>query len=138
MARNLGIEKGLAFIDSAAAGVDPNLLGIGPVASTGKLLQRQPGLSLSKIDVIEFNEAFAAQVLASLDQLDISADAVNREGGAIALGHPFGASGAILVSRLYSQLVRKDGWSPAATGLAMIGIGGGIGLTALFEAVSLS
>ncbi|PDT02300.1 acetyl-CoA C-acyltransferase [Rhizobium chutanense] len=138
MAKSLGIEKGLAFIDSAAAGVNPNLLGIGPVASSKKLLQRQPGLLLSEIDAIEFNEAFAAQVLASLDQLGIASDAVNREGGAIALGHPFGASGAILVSRLYSQLVRGDRWSPAATGLAMIGIGGGIGLTALFEAVGLS
>lgn len=138
MARRLGIEKGLAFIDSAAAGVDPKLLGIGPVASTGKLLKRQPELSLSEADAIEFNEAFASQVLASLDQLGISADAVNKEGGAIALGHPFGASGAILVSRLYSQLVRGDRWSPAATGLALIGIGGGIGLTALFEAVRLS
>ncbi|WP_041679355.1 thiolase family protein [Rhizobium etli] len=137
MARNLGIEKGLAFIDSAAAGVDPNLLGIGPVAATGKLMQRQPDLSLSAIDVIEFNEAFAAQVLASLDQLEIPANAVNKEGGAIALGHPFGASGAILVTRLYGQLIRGDGWTPGATGLAMIGIGGGIGLTALFEAVRL-
>ncbi|WP_042120039.1 thiolase family protein [Rhizobium etli] len=137
MARNLGIEKGLAFIDSAAAGVDPNLLGIGPVAATGKLMQRQPDLSLSAIDVIEFNEAFAAQVLASLDQLEIPANAVNKEGGAIALGHPFGASGAILVTRLYGQLIRGDGWTPRATGLAMIGIGGGIGLTALFEAVRL-
>jgi len=138
MAKSLGIEKGLAFIDSAAAGVDPNLLGIGPVASTKKLMQRQPGLSLSEIDAFEFNEAFAAQVLASLDQLGIAADAVNGNGGALALGHPFGASGAILVIRLYSQLIRGDGWSPAATGLAMIGIGGGIGLTALFEAVRLS
>ncbi|PDT14810.1 acetyl-CoA C-acyltransferase [Rhizobium sp. J15] len=136
MARSLGIEKGLAFIDSAAAGVDPNLLGIGPVASTKKLLQRQPDLALSAIDAIEFNEAFAAQVLASLDQLEISPDAVNREGGAIALGHPFGASGAILVTRLYTQLLRSG--APGATGLAMIGIGGGIGLTALFEAVRLS
>ncbi|RFB88890.1 acetyl-CoA acetyltransferase [Rhizobium leguminosarum bv. trifolii] len=136
MAKSLGIDKGLAFIDSAAAGVDPNLLGIGPVASTRKLLQRQPGLLLSGINAIEFNEAFAAQVLASLDQLDISTDAVNREGGAIALGHPFGASGAVLVTRLYSQLVRAS--VPGATGLAMIGIGGGIGLTALFEAVRLS
>ncbi|MDR9771885.1 thiolase family protein [Rhizobium hidalgonense] len=138
MAKSLGIEKGLVFIDSAAAGVDPNLLGIGPVASTKKLMQRQPGLSLSEIDAFEFNEAFAAQVLASLDQLGIAADAVNGNGGALALGHPFGASGAILVTRLYSQLIRGDGWSPAATGLAMIGIGGGIGLTALFEAVRLS
>lgn len=136
MAKSLGIGKGLALIDSAAAGVDPNLLGIGPVASTKKLLRRQPGLSLASIDAIEFNEAFAAQVLASLDQLDIPADTVNREGGAIALGHPFGASGAILVTRLYSQLVRAG--VPGATGLAMIGIGGGIGLTALFEFVALS
>ncbi|OWV82324.1 acetyl-CoA acetyltransferase [Rhizobium sp. R634] len=136
MARRLGIEKGLAFIDSAAAGVDPNLLGIGPVASTKKLLQRQPDLALSAIDAIEFNEAFAAQVLASLDQLEISPDAVNKEGGAIALGHPFGASGAILVTRLHTQLLRSG--APGATGLAMIGIGGGIGLTALFEVVALS
>ncbi|PDV87097.1 acetyl-CoA C-acyltransferase [Rhizobium sp. H4] len=136
MARSLGIKKGLAFIDSAAAGVDPNLLGIGPVASTKKLLQRQPDLSLSGIGAIEFNEAFAAQVLASLDQLEIPTDTVNREGGAIALGHPFGASGAILVTRLYSQLVRSG--TAGATGLALIGIGGGIGLTALFEVVRLS
>jgi acetyl-CoA C-acetyltransferase len=138
MAKSLGIEKGLAFIDSAAAGVDPNLLGIGPVASTRKLLERQPGFSLSEVEAIEFNEAFAAQVLASLDQLDIATDRVNRDGGAIALGHPFGASGAVLVTRLYSQLVREDGSSSGATALAMIGIGGGIGLTALFEAVRLS
>ncbi|KPH06460.1 thiolase family protein (plasmid) [Rhizobium acidisoli] len=133
MAKSLGIDKGLAFIDSAAAGVDPNLLGIGPVASTRKLLQRQPGLLLSGIDAIEFNEAFAAQVLASLDQLDIPADTVNSNGGAIALGHPFGASGAILVTRLYTQLIREE--AIGATGLAMIGIAGGLGLTALFEAV---
>ncbi|MBB3650409.1 acetyl-CoA C-acetyltransferase [Rhizobium sp. BK619] len=136
MAKSLGIGKGLAFIDSAAAGVDPNLLGIGPVASTRKLLQRQPGLSLAGIDAIEFNEAFAAQVLASLDQLDIPTDAVNSNGGAIALGHPFGASGAILVTRLYTQLIREE--AVGATGLAMIGIAGGLGLTALFEAVRLS
>ena len=136
MAKSLGIGKGLAFIDSAAAGVDPNLLGIGPVASTKKLLQRQPGLSLSGIHAIEFNEAFAAQVLASLDQLDIPADTVNSNGGAIALGHPFGASGAILITRLYTQLIRKE--AIGATGLAMIGIAGGLGLTALFEAVALS
>ncbi|MGO8440868.1 hypothetical protein ACC861_37540, partial [Rhizobium ruizarguesonis] len=66
IAKSLGLERGLAFIDSAAAGVDPNLLGIGPVASTRKLLKRQPGLSLPDINAIEFNEAFAAQVLASL------------------------------------------------------------------------
>ncbi|MBX5185605.1 thiolase family protein [Rhizobium sp. NZLR5] len=140
MAKSLGIDKGLAFIDSAAAGVDPNLLGIGPVASTKKLFQRQPGLSLAAVDAIEFNEAFAAQVLASLDQLEVSADAVNSNGGAIALGHPFGASGAILVTRLYSQLIRahKSGSAAGATGLAMIGIGGGIGLTAMFETATLS
>ncbi|KZS54919.1 acetyl-CoA C-acetyltransferase [Rhizobium sp. BK226] len=140
MARSMGIDEGLAFIDSAAAGVDPNLLGIGPVASTRKLMQRQPGLLLAGIDAIEFNEAFAAQVLASLDQLEIPADAVNRSGGAIALGHPFGASGAVLVTRLYSQMIRDTGGTlmTGATGLAMIGIGGGIGLTAMFEAVELS
>ncbi|MEU4804097.1 thiolase family protein [Actinosynnema sp. NPDC023587] len=133
-ARRLGPGAVLGFVDGTSAGVDPNLLGIGPVASTGRLLARRPELDLATVAAIEFNEAFAAQVLASLDQLAIEEERVNRDGGAIALGHPFGASGAILVTRLFTRLVREDHPS-GARGLAMLGIAGGLGLTALFERI---
>ncbi|UQI45572.1 thiolase family protein [Streptomyces sp. HU2014] len=135
-ARRLGHVRGLGFVDAAAAGVDPNLLGIGPVAATRRLQARDPGLDPGAVDRVEFNEAFASQVLASLDALGIDPEGVNRDGGALALGHPYGASGAILVTRLFSQLVRDPGPGlPAsgARGLAMLGIAGGLGITALFE-----
>ncbi|WP_299354844.1 thiolase family protein [uncultured Shimia sp.] len=135
-ARALGHRRALAFEDAAASGVDPNLLGIGPVASTRKLLQRHPDLSLDRLTHLEFNEAFAAQVLASLDQLDLPSDLPNPQGGAIALGHPFGASGAILVTRLFSQLIRER-FDTDALAMAMIGIGGGQGLTAAFRPIAL-
>ena len=129
-ARRAGLPYALAFEDSAAAGVDPNILGIGPVASTRKLLARRPDLSLDRLTHLEFNEAFAAQVLASLDELALPETLPNAQGGAIALGHPFGASGAILATRLFTQLRH----APAgALAMAMIGIGGGQGLTAAFR-----
>ena len=131
-ARAAGLSRGLAFLDAATAGVDPNLLGIGPVASTRKLLHRRPDISLDALTHLEFNEAFAAQVLASLDQLDLPADLPNQHGGAIALGHPFGASGTILATRLFTQLIRQPSHDPALA-MAMIGIGGGQGLTAAFS-----
>lgn len=136
-ARELGFSRMLGFVDAASAGVDPNLLGIGPVSSTRRLLERNPGLDLSGIGAIEFNEAFAAQVLASADALGIDPVRLNRHGGAIALGHPFGASGAVLVTRLFSQLVRSpDPDTPqGCLALAMLGIAGGLGLTALFERI---
>lgn len=134
-ARECGFTRGLLFADACSAGVDPNLLGLGPVPATQKLLARQPGLTTRHIEVIEFNEAFAAQVLGSLDALGIDEQRINLQGGAIALGHPYGASGAIMVTRLFSQLLAEpegDGF-----GLAMLGIAGGLGLSALFQAVSL-
>ncbi|MEU5692303.1 thiolase family protein [Actinosynnema sp. NPDC020468] len=133
-ARRLGLGPVLAFVDGASAGVDPNLLGIGPVESTRRLLRRRPDLDLRAVSAIEFNEAFASQVLASLDQLSIEDDRVNRDGGAIALGHPYGASGAILVTRLHTQLIRTP-TAPGSRGLALLGIAGGLGLTVLFERV---
>ncbi|WP_239113510.1 thiolase family protein [Shimia biformata] len=137
-AQAVGHETGLGFVDGAAAGVDPNLLGIGPVASTRKLLSRRPDLSLDDMFALEFNEAFAAQVLASLDQLDLPDSLPNQQGGAIALGHPFGASGAILVTRLFHQMQNAPAeGSEGALLMAMIGIGGGLGLTAAFERVEL-
>lgn len=134
--RALGHKKALAFLGGAAAGVDPNILGIGPVASTRKLLKHHPNLRLGDLTHLEFNEAFAAQVLASLDALKIDETLPNQDGGAIALGHPFGASGAILVVRLFSQLIHHTP-PDNALAMAMIGIGGGQGLTAAFQPTHL-
>ncbi len=136
--RRLGFHRGLGFLDAAAAGVDPKLLGIGPIESTRRLLRRRPDVGLDAVSVLEFNEAFASQVLASLTALEIDPAFVNRDGGALALGHPFGASGAILVTRLFSQMVRGGTVrQPDGIGLAMIGIGGGLGITAAFQALDL-
>ncbi len=135
-ARTLGHSKALAYLGGASAGVDPNILGIGPVASTQKLLRQRPNLSLANLTNLEFNEAFAAQVLASLDALNIPDSLPNPQGGAIGLGHPFGASGTILVTRLFSQLIRQNA-HPNALAMAMIGIGGGQGLTAAFSPMAL-
>lgn len=135
-ARTLGHSKALAYLGGASAGVDPNILGIGPVASTQKLLRQSPNLSLANLTNLEFNEAFAAQVLASLDALNIPDSLPNPQGGAIGLGHPFGASGTILVTRLFSQLIRQNA-HPNALAMAMIGIGGGQGLTAAFSPMAL-
>ena len=131
-ARRLGVSFALEFVDAATAGVDPNLLGLGPVPAMQKLKARLPALDPAKVDFIEFNEAFASQVLGSLDQLDIAADRVNLDGGAIALGHPYGASGAILTVRLFSQMLASP---EDAEGLAMMGVGGGMGIVALFRSV---
>lgn len=130
-ARALKVPFALLYEDAATAGVDPKILGIGPVASTKRLIKARPDLAPEAADFIEFNEAFAAQVLANLDQLSIAPERVNRQGGALALGHPFGASGAVLVTRLFHQMKER----PNALGLAMIGIGGGMGITAAFRGV---
>lgn len=131
-ARAMKAAFALLFEDAATAGVDPNILGIGPVASTKALVKRRPDLAPGCADFIEFNEAFAAQVLASLDQLGIAPERINAQGGALALGHPFGASGAILVTRLFHQMKTR----PGTLGLAMIGIGGGMGITAAFRGIA--
>ncbi len=128
-ADDLGIDEGMTVVDSTVAGVDPNVLGIGPVPAVQKLLKRQ-GFSMADIDLVEFNEAFAAQVLACTDKLGILDDQLNLGGGALALGHPYGASGAILVVRMFTELIRRDG---GTRGLATLGIGGGMGLATLFE-----
>ena len=133
-ARALNVSAALTYAGGASAGVDPNILGIGPVASTRKLLTKHPELSLDNAHFIEFNEAFAAQVLASLDALNIDETRVNLHGGALALGHPFGASGAVLVTRLFHQFrALPEANVDSDLGLAMMGIGGGMGLTAAFR-----
>jgi acetyl-CoA C-acetyltransferase len=100
------------------------------------LFARTAGLTMDAVDVVEFNEAFAAQVLACLDALEIPESKVNLGGGAIALGHPFGASGAILVVRLFTEMVRRAKTSAnAKVGLATLGIAGGLGISTLVEAI---
>ncbi|MEK4092174.1 thiolase family protein [Viridibacillus sp. FSL H8-0110] len=129
--KELGLQPVMKFVDAVAAGVDPNYLGIGPVPAVEKLLVRNQ-LHINSIEQIEFNEAFASQVLASLKCLNISTTKVNAGGGAIALGHPYGASGAILVTRLFAQMQKKT----INKAIATLGIGGGQGLATLFEGVN--
>ena len=122
---------GLACLDWATVGVDPNLPGVGPVPAVRTLLRRN-GITLDDIGVIEVNEAFAAQVLACCDELGLDEERVCVEGGALALGHPWGASGAVLAVRLFSQMVRRDG---PELGLAAIAVGGGQGVAMLVQRV---
>ncbi|MEK4996502.1 MULTISPECIES: thiolase family protein [Paenibacillus] len=120
----------LRVVDAQAAGVDPNYLGMGPVPAVQKVLKRQK-LTVADLDIIEFNEAFASQVLASLNELQIPQEKVNLGGGALAIGHPYGASGAMLMTRLCAEMQHV----PYQRGLATLGIGGGIGLATLVEVI---
>ena len=134
--RSMGARVGLRVVESAIAGVDPRLLGTGPIASTRELFARTTGLTMDAVDVVEFNEAFAGQVLACLNALKIPESKVNLGGGAIALGHPFGASGAVLVVRLFTEMVRGAKTpANARIGLATLGIAGGLGISTLVEAI---
>lgn len=130
--RRLGLP-GLAIRAYASAGVDPRLPGRGPVPAVRAVLDAA-GLGIADVGAFEITEAFAAQVLACTDELGVDAtgEVVCAEGGAIALGHPWGASGALLVVRLFSQLVRGDGprW-----GVATCAVGGGQGVAMLVERV---
>ena len=127
-AAELGIEPLAAITSNAWAGVEPHIMGIGPVPATRKALARA-GLSLDDIDLIEANEAFAAQALAVSRELQWDPARVNVNGGAIALGHPIGASGArILVTLLY-EMKRRG----ARRGLATLCCGGGMGITLIVE-----
>ena len=126
--RRLG-GPGLRVLATATAGVDPNLPGLGLVPATEQALGLA-GLTVGDLDVIELNEAFAGQVLACCDALALDPDRVCVEGGALALGHPWGASGAVLAVRLFSQLVRADA---GRYGLAAIAAGGGQGVAMVVE-----
>ncbi len=124
----LGLKPVARFVGFTVAGVDPEVMGIGPIEAVPKLLRRL-GLSLSDMDVIEINEAFAAQALACMGQLNMDAAKTNPNGGAIALGHPLGATGAILTCKMIGELARKGG----RYGLVTMCIGGGMGAAAVFE-----
>jgi 3-oxoadipyl-CoA thiolase len=127
-ARELGVEPLGAFVGSAVAGVDPRVMGVGPVPAVRKLLERV-GLSPGELDLVELNEAFASQSLAVIRELGLDEERVNVNGGAIALGHPLGMSGARLVVSLLHELRRRDG----RYGLATMCVGVGQGAAALFE-----
>lgn len=122
--------RGLRVLATATAGVDPNRPGLGIVPAAQEALDRA-GLGLDDVDVVEFNEAFAGQVLACCAELRLDPERVCREGGALALGHPWGASGAVLAVRLFSQLARASG---GRYGLAAIAAGGGQGVAMVVEA----
>ncbi len=127
-ARELGSAPLGAFVGSAAAGVDPRVMGIGPVPAVRKLLDRA-GLTVADLDLVELNEAFASQSLAVCRELALDEEKVNVNGGAIAIGHPLGMSGARLVVSLLHELRRRDG----RYGLATLCVGVGQGQAALFE-----
>jgi 3-oxoadipyl-CoA thiolase len=127
-ARELGREPLARIVASGAAGVDPGYMGIGPVPATRKALECA-GLKAEDIDLVELNEAFAAQVLASMRELGFDHDRLNVNGGAIALGHPLGCSGARLLGTLAWELRRRG----ARYGLATMCIGVGQGLAAVIE-----
>ena len=127
-AKELGIKPLATFVASAHAGVDPGIMGIGPVSAVRKVLTKT-GLTIEDLDLIEANEAFAAQSLAVNKELGWNTDIINVNGGAIALGHPIGASGArILVTLLY-EMKRRN----AKTGLATLCIGGGMGIAVVVQ-----
>lgn len=138
-----GAVRGLVFRDSAVAGNDPNLLGAGAAHAMEKLMAATGiGTEHLQNSLIEFNEAFAAQVLAVADVLGLDPAQFNHDGGALALGHPYGASGAVLVTRLLAQVrhgAARAGVDVAAgrDAFAMISVAGGIGLAAHFRAVDV-
>jgi 3-oxoadipyl-CoA thiolase len=127
-ARELGAEPLGAFVGSAVAGVDPRVMGIGPIPAVRKLLSRA-GIDVSDLDLVELNEAFASQSLVVIRDLGLDEEKVNVNGGAIALGHPLGMSGARLVVSLLHELRRRGGHY----GLATLCVGVGQGQAALFE-----
>jgi 3-oxoadipyl-CoA thiolase len=129
-ARELGVEPLGSFVGSAVAGVDPRVMGVGPIPAVRKVLERR-GLAVGDLDLVELNEAFASQSLAVIRELGLDPEKVNVNGGAIALGHPLGMSGARLVVSLLHELRRRGG----RYGLATLCVGVGQGQAALFERV---
>ena len=127
-AAQLGLTPLARFVTFTTAGVKPELFGLGPVPAVRKAL-RLAGLTLADIDLVELNEAFAAQVLACLQELPIDPDVLNVNGGAIALGHPLGCTGAKLTATLLHELRRRNG----RYGLVTMCVGGGMGAAGIFE-----
>ena len=129
-ARELGLRPMARMLASAVAGVDPATMGLGPVPASRKAMERA-GLSIDNLDLVELNEAFAAQALPCIRELGLDPEKVNVNGGAIAIGHPLGASGARLVGTLLHEMRRRG----ARHGLATMCIGVGQGIASVWEAV---
>jgi acetyl-CoA acetyltransferase family protein len=129
-AKALGLTPLVRIVATAVVGVDPAVMGTGPVPATKKALERA-GMKLSDIDLVELNEAFAAQSLACIQLLGLDVDKVNVRGGAIAIGHPLGASGARIATTLIHNMVDHG----ANLGLATMCIGVGQGIATIFERV---
>ncbi|HET6680682.1 MAG TPA: thiolase family protein [Gemmatimonadaceae bacterium] len=127
-AAQLGVAPLARFVTFAAAGVPPDVMGVGPLKAVPKVLARA-GLTMRDIDLIEFNEAFAAQVVAVVRELEMPIERVNVNGGAIALGHPLGATGAKLTTQLVHELRSRGG----GTGLVTMCVGGGMGAAGVLE-----
>ncbi len=127
-AKELGLKPLARFVMFATAGVEPDVMGIGPVKAVPKALARA-GLKLGDIKLIEFNEAFASQALAVIHDLEIDTSITNVNGGAIALGHPLGATGAKLTAQLVHELGQRGG----GLGMVTMCIGGGMGAAGIFE-----
>jgi acetyl-CoA acyltransferase len=128
LAKERGLTPLARFVGYATAGVAPELFGIGPVPAIRKVL-KQTGLTLDQIELIELNEAFAAQALACMNALDLDPDKVNVNGGAIALGHPLGCTGAKLTATIINEMHRRK----ARYGLVTMCVGGGMGAAGIFE-----
>ena len=127
-AKELGVTPMATWVAGALAGVDPAIMGIGPVAATKKVMAKT-GMTIDDFDLIEANEAFAAQSVAVGKELGINMDKLNVNGGAIALGHPVGASGCRILVTLLHEMVKRD----AKKGLATLCIGGGMGCATIVE-----
>ncbi|MGZ3551409.1 MAG: thiolase family protein [Vulcanimicrobiaceae bacterium] len=129
-AKRLGLQPIARVVASGVAGVSPDVMGLGPIPATRKALARA-GLTMSDVDLVEINEAFAAQSIACLRDLEIDTAKANVNGGAIALGHPLGASGARIATTLLHELRRRGG----RYGIATMCIGVGQGITTIFERI---
>ncbi|OGR82281.1 MAG: hypothetical protein A3J74_07690 [Elusimicrobia bacterium RIFCSPHIGHO2_02_FULL_57_9] len=127
-AKALGLKPLVRWLGSASAGVDPSYMGLGPVPASQKLLKRL-GMAIKDFDLIEINEAFAAQTLACMRELGIPMDKLNVNGGAIALGHPLGCSG----SRIFTTLIHEMKRRGSERGLATLCVGVGQGVSTAAE-----
>ena len=126
----LGLRPVLRLLSSAVAGVDPATMGLGPIPASRRALERA-GIGVDDLDLVELNEAFAAQAVPVIRELGLDPEITNVNGGAIAIGHPLGASGARLTATLLHEMRRRG----ARHGMATMCIGVGQGIAAVFEAV---
>lgn len=132
VAKECGVKYGLEIVDIAVAHVAPDVMGLGPVPAT-KIIFERNNIAATDVAAFEINEAFAIQVLASAEELNLPADRINTWGGAMAVGHPLGASGLRLVMTLHDRLRQQS--EPGSLGIATLCVGGGQGMTILFRFV---